>query len=83
MNRTEMLDSYLQKAAGQLACARDQARELVPKPVEMVTRLASMVAEVERLQKEVAEYSDRNSACKPSTQQQLEHIQEVIDTGGL
>ena len=55
----KMLLNYLQKAAGQLACARDQAAELIPTPVEMVTRLQSMVTEVERMKVEVTDYAQR------------------------
>jgi len=52
---------YLQKAVGQMTCARDAASELNPRPVEMVTRLTAMVREIERLQTELAEYLIRNA----------------------
>ena len=53
------LNEYLQKAAGQLACARDSAKNLIPCPLEMVTRLGSMVKECERLMEEESEHYKR------------------------
>lgn len=61
-NATDEMDDHLQRAAGQLACARDLASILQPKPLEMVTRLQSMVNEAERMQQEVSDYAKRNSA---------------------
>jgi hypothetical protein len=56
----ESIQSYLQKAAGQLACARDFSAELLPLPLELTMRLRKMVEEVEWMQREFKEYEKRH-----------------------
>jgi hypothetical protein len=54
------LSGYIQKAAGQTACARDAAAALVPTPLDMVDRFKSMVNELQRMQQELSDYNQRN-----------------------